>query len=171
MTELRNVIDTATFKLVKIDSKENVTVYEDKNYSYYHNVMLDGGTISLGEKTKSTGTFAMNNNLSDSTFFKPIYFWKLQKYILKNGKKEKVDASSRSDKPIYINYFILQVNNINLTVHAGGGNRIFFRVNNALKLGNIILSEDGTILSFEDCNENSKNLIWSTYLEALKLTK
>lgn len=169
MTELRSIVDTATFRLVKISMEENVTVYADINYTYYHHLMLDGGIITLGEKTISTETLAMNKNLSDSTFFKPIYFKKLQKYILKNGKTEKVNISSRSDKPIYFTYHILEIDDIKLTVDKS--NRIYFSDKNSLKLGNILLSEDEKKISFEDCDENNKMLIYSAYVEALKLTK
>ena len=169
MTELLNVVDTATFRLTEIYSTENLTIYEDKNYAYYHHVMLDGGVISLGEKTNSTKTLAMNNNLYDSSFLSPIYFKKLQKYILENGKIEKVNASSRSDKAIYITYYILKVNSIKLTVDKS--NRIYFSNKNEKHLGNILLSEDGLSVSIEADDANNKTLIESTYVDALKLLK
>ncbi len=169
MTELRNVVDTATFRFGEIASTENVTIYQDKNYRYYHHVMLDGGTISLGERRNKTEKNVEKNKLNDSIYFTPIYFKKLQKYIRKNGKTEQVNISSRSDKPIYIMYHILEIGDLKLTVD--NGNRIYFNSKNPLKLGNILLSEDSKHLSFEDCDEKNKNLIWSTYVEALKMVK
>lgn len=50
LTELKNIVDTATFKLEFTDNKQGADIYEDKNYRYFHKWMADGGTITLMEK-------------------------------------------------------------------------------------------------------------------------
>jgi hypothetical protein len=47
ITELRDFVDTATFHLDTTDLKEGIDIYKDKNYSYRHKWMADGGTISV----------------------------------------------------------------------------------------------------------------------------
>lgn len=176
MTELRSVIDTATFRLAESNSTENLTIYEDENYWYYHHIMADGGTITLalkpissGGKPISTQTSNRNNNTNDTSILTPANFNKLQKYILENGKIEKVNASGRSDKPIYITYHVLEVNGIKLIVDKS--NRIYFNDKNGKHLGNILLSEDGLSVSIEADDANNKTLIGSTYEEALKMIR
>ena len=47
LTELKNIVDTTTFKHVKTDHHHGGDLYEDKEYTYFHKWMADGGTISL----------------------------------------------------------------------------------------------------------------------------
>jgi len=48
--ELKDCVDTATFHFDNRDFKQWADIYEDKNYSYFHKLMADGGTITLFEK-------------------------------------------------------------------------------------------------------------------------
>lgn len=168
ITELRNIIDTATFCLVEIDSTENLTIYEDKNYWYYHHLMADGGTITLELKRISAQPSNANNNMNDTSKLTPFNFKKLQKLIIEKGEIEKVNASSRSDKTIYITYYILDVNHIKLTVDKS--NRIYFNDKNQKHLGNLLLSDDGLNVKIETNDVNNKVLIESTFIEALKVS-
>ncbi|VXB53098.1 conserved hypothetical protein [Flavobacterium sp. 9AF] len=45
ITELKDIVDIKTFHFDSIDEITGVTIYADKNYSYLHKWMADGGTI------------------------------------------------------------------------------------------------------------------------------
>lgn len=49
-TELKDLVDVKTFHFDSTDEIRGGTIYADKNYSYYHKWMADGGTIILMEK-------------------------------------------------------------------------------------------------------------------------
>lgn len=50
MAYLKDVVDTNSFHFSSTDDEQDGDVYVDKNHSYFHKHMADGGTITLSKK-------------------------------------------------------------------------------------------------------------------------
>ncbi|NVO02053.1 MAG: hypothetical protein HXX09_05070 [Bacteroidetes bacterium] len=103
---------------------------------------------------------------SDSTYFQAKYFDLLRSYILQNGKVENVNASSRLDKPIYVEYHIISFKGVDLIVD--NSDRIYFNDSKQkLHLGNILM-ENKKSVRVESNNESDSKIVYNTYCEILK---
>ena len=50
IAELKELVDVSSFHLDTTDNEKGGDFYKDKNHTYFHKWMADGGTISLFEK-------------------------------------------------------------------------------------------------------------------------
>jgi hypothetical protein len=98
----------------------------------------------------------------DSLYFQAKYFYSLRNFILKNGRIEKVNASSRIDKLMYIVYHIISFESVELTVDKT--DRIYF--SNPKKenrhLGNILM-EDNKFVRVEAEDSSDSKLVYKVY--------
>lgn len=102
----------------------------------------------------------------DSFYFKPEYFNKLRAYILQTGRLEKVNASSRADKPVFVEYHILSFEDWELT--ADGTDRIYFSKKEPVykHYGNVLL--ENRMVKLECDNSADANAVYTAYNAVLK---
>jgi len=104
---------------------------------------------------------------SDSLYFRPQYFNLLYKHIVKNGKIEKVDISSRLDKHEYIEYHVLSYDEWELKVDKS--NRIYFTMPQPeyKYYGSILMTNDHVVkIECEDSSDKKK--IYKVYNQILE---
>jgi len=102
---------------------------------------------------------------NDSLYLEAVYFKKLRDYILKTGRTEEVNISSRLDKPMYITYHILDHATFSLIVDHT--DRIYFNQNEKEHVGNLLLTEDKKVV-LEGDEPKNRSLVYETYLAILK---
>lgn len=112
---------------------------------------------------------SQNDNLvqtDDSTYFKPKYFNMLREYIIKNGEIEKIDASSRIDKQMYVEYHVLSFDIWELK--ADNTNRIYFTMPQPeyKQYGNILLDNEN-IVKIECKDSSDAKIIFEVYNQIL----
>ncbi|MDD4148955.1 MAG: hypothetical protein PHE33_02890 [Bacteroidales bacterium] len=106
----------------------------------------------------------------DSVYFKPQYFKILYKYIIKNGEVEKINASSRLDKPLYVEYHVLSFDLWELKVD--NSERIYFTMSQPeyKQYGSILLTND-SIVTIESKGSADTQKICEGYNQILKKIK
>ena len=128
-------------------------------------------TFSIYAKQKSIFNIIRFSNDNrkvepDSLYFQPKYFDLLRNYILKNGKVENVNVSSRLDKLIYVEYHIISFKGVDLTVDKS--DRIYFSDSKQKRhLGNILM-ENNKFVRVEAENRSDSKIIYNTYCEILR---
>ena len=107
-----------------------------KYYSIKHNPEKAQSSVAKNQTIVQT---------DDSVYFKPQYFKILYKYIIKNGEVEKINASSRLDKPLYIEYHVLSFDLWELKVD--NSDRIYFTMSQPeyKHYGSIFLTNDSIV--------------------------
>lgn len=103
---------------------------------------------------------------NDSLYFSPDYFTMLRTYILQTGRLEKVNASSRADKPVFVEQHILSFESWELV--ADGTQRIYFSKKEPVyrHFGNVLF--DGSRLKLECENSADADAVYAAYNAVLK---
>ncbi|MFT3794899.1 hypothetical protein [Flavobacterium sp.] len=104
--------------------------------------------------------------LEATDYYQASYFVQLRNHIRQTGKVEKVNGSSRLDKPIYLTYHSIMQQGIKITTGKAG--RIYF-YDGSNHIGNLLLADDGKV-SIESKTEENKTRIRQVYTNILKNT-
>lgn len=121
----------------------------------------------IDNKTRDVVQNNTKQNVEDSLYFEPYYFNMLYNYIINNGKAEKVNTSSRIDKPMYIEYRVLPYNKWELKVDKS--KRIYFIIPQPeyKQYGNLLLTNDNVVKI--ECQDSANGkIIYEVYNEILK---
>lgn len=104
---------------------------------------------------------------NDSLYFSPDYFTMLRSHILQTGRVERVNASSRADKPVFVENHILSFEDWELT--ADGTGRIYFSKKEPVykHFGNVLL--EGHKVKLECDNSADASAVYAAYNAVIKL--